>query len=304
MQDLGTLGGPDSFAFLVNERGQVAGASDVDFVSNVVTGGPTVHPFLWQQGKMIDLVAHAPAGMFGGSYGSVSGLNDTGQVAGTMYLAGDLTWHSFLWDAGEIKDLGTLGGAITTAVALNNAGHVVGRSDVTAICEICPAGDQKQLHHPFFWKDGTITDIGVVGGDTAGTAYSVNANDQVVGRTALCIKVNPNDSCESVDYHAFLWENGSIADLQTLALPGSGITVNDALNINDRGEIVGFAALSSGDQHAVLLIPCDENHSNIAGCDYSFVNATAIHSSEVPVDSLGRALQTRRNRRFGVLAPQ
>lgn len=304
MQDLGTLGGPDSFAFLVNERGQVAGASDVDFVSNVVTGGPTVHPFLWQQGKMIDLVAHAPAGMFGGSYGSVSGLNDSGQVAGTMYLSGDLTWHSFLWDAGEIKDLGTLGGAITTAVALNNAGHVVGRSDVTAVCEICPTGDQKQLHHPFFWKDGAITDIGVVSGDTAGTAYSVNANDQAVGRTALCIKVNPNDSCESVSYHAFLWENGSIADLQTLVLPGSSITMNDALNINDRGEIVGFGALLSGDQHAVLLIPCDENHSNIAGCDYSFVNAAAIHSSEPPIASLGRALQTRRNRRFGVLAPK
>src|SRR5260370_24806423 len=106
MQDLGTLGGPDSFAFLVNERGQVAGASDVDFTSNVVTGGPTVHPFLWQQGKMIALVAHAPAGMLAGSYGSVSALNDTGQVAGTMDLTGALTWHSFLWDAGGINDLG------------------------------------------------------------------------------------------------------------------------------------------------------------------------------------------------------
>jgi len=243
MQDLGTLGGPDSFAFLVNERGQVAGASDVDFASNVVTGGPTVHPFLWHHGKMIDLVAHAPAGMFGGTYGSVSALNDRGQVAGTMYLTGDLTWHSFLWDEGEITDLGTLGGAITTAIGMNNSGHIVGRSDVTALCEACPPGDQKQLHRPFFWKDGVITDVGVIAGDNAGSAYSVNASDQVVGRSALCIKVNPNDSCESVSYHAFLWENGSIVDLETLVLPGSGITVNDALNINDRGEIAGYGTL-------------------------------------------------------------
>jgi len=250
---------------------------------------------------MIDLVAHAPAGMFGGSYGSVSALNDTGQVAGTMYLTGDLTWHSFLWDAGEINDLGTLGGAITTAVALNNAGHVVGRSDVTAVCEICAAGDQKQLHHPFFWKDGAITDIGVVSGDTVGTAYSVNANDQVVGRTDLCTKVNPNDSCDNASkiYHAFLWQKGSLADLQTLILPGSGITVNDALNINDRGEIVGFGALSSGDQHVVLLIPCDENHPNIAGCDYNLVSAAAVQSGSASI-----ALPAKRNRRFGVLAPK
>jgi probable HAF family extracellular repeat protein len=260
MQDLGTLGGPDSAAFLLNERGQVAGASDVDFTSNVVTGGPTVHPFLWQHGKMFDLVAHAPAGMFGGTYGSVSGLNDRGQVTGTMNLTGDLTWHSFLWDEGEITDLGTLGGSITTAEGLNNAGHVVGRSDVAALCEACPPGDQKQLHHPFIWKNGVITDIGLLPGETAGTAYCVNAMDQVVGQTALCTKVNPNDSCESLHYHGFLWESGSIVGLQTLILPGSNFTVTDAVNINDRGEIVGIGALPNGDQHVILLIPSDEDH--------------------------------------------
>src|SRR5260370_11239478 len=189
---------------------------------------------------MIDLVADAPAGMFGGSYGSVSALNDTGQVAGTMYRSGDLAWQSFLWDAGEINDLGTLGVAITQAVALNNVGHVVGRSDVTGVCEICGAGDQKQLHHPFFWKDGAITDIGVVSGDTVGTAYSVNANDQVVGRTDLCTKVNPNDSCDNASkiYHAFLWPKGSLTWLPTLILPCSAITVNHALHINDSGDHV------------------------------------------------------------------
>jgi uncharacterized membrane protein len=107
--------------------------------------------------------------------------------------------------------------------------------------QACAPGNQKQLHHPIFWKDGVLTDIGVVSGDTAGTAYSVNANDQVVGRTTICAQVNTNDTCEGLrkQYHGFLWENGSLADLQTLALPGSGFTVNDALNINDRGEIAG-----------------------------------------------------------------
>jgi probable HAF family extracellular repeat protein len=259
MQDLGTLGGPDSVAFFVNERGQVAGTSDVDYASNVVTGGPTVHPFLWRNGRMIDLVAHAPAGMFGGTYGSITGLNDRGQVAGIMNLTGDLTWRSFLWDEGEITDLGTLGGVITAAEGLNSAGHVVGRSDVTAICEACPPGDKKQLHHPFLWKDGVMVDLGVLPGDTAATAYSVNAQDQVVGQAALCTKVRSSDGCDSLVYHAFLWENGSLAGLQSLLVPGSNVSLNNAININDRGEIVGMGVLPNGDQHVVLLIPCDES---------------------------------------------
>jgi len=307
MEDLGTLGGPDSAAFLLNERGQVAGAGDVDFASNVVTGGPTVHPFLWQQGKMLDLVADAPAGMFGGTYGSVSGLNDRGQVAGTMNLTGDLMWHSFLWDAGEITDLGTLGGFMSTAVALNNAGHVVGNSDVTAICEACAPGNQKQLHRPFFWRDGVMTDLGLPAGDTAGTAYSVNAKDQVVGRSDVCTKVNSNDTCDASIYHGFLWEKGSLVDLQTLALPGSGLTVNDALNINDRGEIAGYGVLPNGDQHVVLLIPCDENHADVEGCDYGLVEpviGAPVRPDQVtpaPVASpasLSRAEMMTRSRAF------
>src|SRR5271157_440290 len=278
MKDLGTLGGPDSAAFLVNEEGQVAGTSDVDYNVNPVTGGPTVHPFLWQHGAMIDLVASAPEGMFGGTYGIAAWLNNKGQVLGTMNLPGDTTWRSFVWDNGVVTPLGTLGGITTTAQVLNNAGHAVGKSDVTAICTACAPGNQKPLHHPFLWRDGAMIDLGLLYDDTAGNADSVNSKDQVVGVTVPCTTVNPDDSCDGPLYHAFLWENGSMVDVQSLLVPGSGITLSacklcelGAYNINDRGEIAAQGFLSNGDVRAILLIPCDEDHADVEGCDYGLV---------------------------------
>ncbi len=33
----------------------------------------------------------------------------------------------------------------------------------------------------------------VLEGDTAGAAYSINSHDQIVGRSVMCTKVNPDD---------------------------------------------------------------------------------------------------------------
>jgi len=288
MQDLGTLGGPDSAAFFVNEDGQIAGTSDVDFNVNPVTGGPTVHPFLWKHGSMHDLITDAAPGMFGGTYGISAGLNQRGQMIGTMNLTGDTTWHSFLWYRRTITDLGTLGGINTTAHWLGENGTVVGKSDVTAICTACPPGDQRQLHHPFLWKNNVMVDLGLLYSDTAGVARSVNRNNQVVGATVVCTTILVDDGCDGPLYHTFLWENGSLVDLQTLVQSDSGVMIDcpgvcgDVYNINDRGEIVGTGILSNGDSRAFLLIPCDENHPGVEGCDYSLVDADAVAPVQAP----------------------
>src|SRR5262249_31323943 len=50
---------------------------------------------------------------------------------------------------------------------------------------------------------------------------------------------------------------------------GGSLPVARALYSNERREIAAFAVDTNGNNHDVLLIPCDENHLAVAGCDYS-----------------------------------
>jgi hypothetical protein len=63
-------------------------------------------------------------------------------------------------------------------------------------------------------------------------------------------------------------------------------------NINDRGEIAGNAALSNGETHAFVLIPCDDDHPDVEGCDYSMVDATEVANSAAAPQSSQAILPT------------
>jgi len=281
MTDLGTLGGPDSQAQYVNERGQIAGQSFINSTPNppitapacLTSGIPTEHPFLVQDGGMIDL------GSLGGTCGYANWLNKRGQVIGTMTLAGDTTNHAFLWDQHhhpQLEDLGTLGGNNSEAWFANDHGEVVGRADFST---------SSTDHHAFLWKNGHMTDLGTVAGQPLSTATGVNSKTQIVG-----------DSLGN----GWLWENGSIVDLNTLVPPDTGIHVGEAAAINDRGEIVATGYASNGNEHVVVLIPCDENHHGVESCDYALVDATttaqeralqAAHSSTVANENHDRSME-------------
>jgi probable HAF family extracellular repeat protein len=102
-QDLGALGGPDSSASFVNQRGQIAGEFFTSFTPNSSTGVPTLDPFFWENGTMVDI----------GTLGYPFWMNNRGQVVGDSNVAGDETTHAFLWDKKEgLTDLGTLGGSL------------------------------------------------------------------------------------------------------------------------------------------------------------------------------------------------
>lgn len=272
MQDLGTLGGPDANAIAINERGQIAGQSYINSTANSVLdacGGfsvnvPTEDPFIWKNGKMIDL------GTLGGTCGFVTGQNDRGQVIGQSDLAGDLTFHPFVWDGKQMRDLGTLGGDTGVANWINDAGDIAGKADLP--------GTLPQNHDAVLWQDGTIIDLGTLPGDSCANAYYVNTRGQVVGTS------ESRDLClVPTGEHAFLWEDdGPMVDLNSLMPPDSSLQLTFAVAINDRGEIAGFgvpAGCAPQDVgicgHAYVLIPCDENHADTKGCEDSAAGATA-----------------------------
>jgi probable HAF family extracellular repeat protein len=234
MRDLHTLGGADSFAFFINNRGQVAGFSSTNAIVVQATGLPTVEPFLWEHGHMIDL------GGLGGNLGQPLALNSRGEVVGFSDLPGDLTNHPFLWDGKNLIDLQTLGGANGMALSLNDAGDVVGEADVT----------DSQTHHAFLWKDGQIQDLETVDGDACSTANSINSQGQIVGDSGDC----------NTPGHAFLWENdGPMVDLNALISGKPALLVTSGLFINDHGEIACLGRLLNGNQHACLLKPLEED---------------------------------------------
>jgi probable HAF family extracellular repeat protein len=264
MQDLGTLGtGTDAEAFKINEHGQVIG----DSYSSSNPGlcyGVTSGAFIWDRKHgMVDL------GTLGGTCTVPEDINNRGQIAGIGLVAGDAFHRAFLWENGSLRDLGGFDGNNTGAIAINDKGEAVGYAQ-----------------HAALWKHvGELTDLGTVGSDPCSVAQGINDSGQVVGNSS------PSD-CVSFDTsRGFIWENGSIADLNALVPASSPLYLIYAYTINNRGEIAVNGIDGNGIEQAALLIPCDENHAEVVGCDYSMVDASvAAQSARRP--NLYRPTQT------------
>jgi probable HAF family extracellular repeat protein len=124
MFDLGTLGGSESVATVINGSGMVAGVSR--------TASGVRHPFLWtpstpngSAGNMIDL------GTLGGADADgAQGINDAGVVIGTSLTSAGVR-HPFVYSAGVLRDLNDViptgsGWELLEAFGINNTGQTVG----------------------------------------------------------------------------------------------------------------------------------------------------------------------------------
>jgi probable HAF family extracellular repeat protein len=294
MQDLGTLGGPDAFSTSINDRGQIAGISMTDSTPNATTGFPTFHPFLWENGRMLDLgslggTQAVPAGGIDDATEGQRALNNRGQVAGGSTLDGDSTVHPFLWDGATLRDLGTLGGTFGVARAINDAGDVAGAAST--------ANDEAV--HAFFWRDGKMIDLGTVSGDSCSLTHFMNASSQIVGSSFDC--------ADFVELHGFVWQpNGQMIDLNAFVPPESDLTITDGETINDSGEIAASGMLPNGDFHAIVLIPCDDEPDR-EGCQAAGQNKsrtslarTSASQKRLSPTEMRVALTTRFARRYHV----
>ena len=226
MEDLGAFG-EDPSAVAINSMGQVIGWGYFD-------GG--IRGFMWDLATEIQDLGTLGADAFG-NFGTLPrAINGAGQVVGDSVTT-DGRSHAFIWDAANGMrdlDLGILDGDDSAAVAINEAGQVVGVK-----------GDTHTGNSLAFIWDAVLgmRDLGSLGG-SFNEAHAINAAGQVVGVSSL----------PWGEQHAFVWDaQNGMRDLDTL---GGSSSSADA--ISDAGQIVGSANASSGYGHAFAVrIPPD-----------------------------------------------
>jgi probable HAF family extracellular repeat protein len=149
--DLGTLGGIESLAFAINDRGQITGQAQL-------AAGPR-HAFLWE-GKLSDL------GSLGGNFSRGQAINRLGQVAGmsTLTPGDDDLIHAVVWDGSSMRDLGTLPGLPwVSATGINDAGVVVGNVYNKLYADPDADPDEPANAHydsrAYVFRDGVMWDL-------------------------------------------------------------------------------------------------------------------------------------------------
>ena len=111
-----------------------------------------------------------------------------------------------------------------------------------------------------------MQDLGTVSDDFASAApccHTINNRREVVGFSCP----GPNGMCR-----AFLWQGKEPLDLNALA-PGSRLYLQQALSINDAGQIAGFGLTSTGETHAFLATRVENEYSaESAGVPQSYAS--------------------------------
>jgi probable HAF family extracellular repeat protein len=142
-----------------------------------------------------------------------------------------------------VRDLGSLGFGVTDPAAINGSGQVTGYSYLSKEIQVpCPPGQYgrpkkcfEAPYHAFIWSNGTMTDLGTLGGNFS-AANAINGSGAAVGWAQT--KAGSSD--------AALWNAPTITDLARLGVVG-------AFGINDSGQIAGMCTDATGDAFACVV---------------------------------------------------
>ncbi len=206
--DLGALLGTNSFAYGINNNGQVVG---------YWTGTNGAHAFLYSAGAVTDL------GGLGGVNQYALSINSSGQIVG--FGAATNGMRAFLYKNGSLTNLGTLGGLNSYAYGINDSGQIVGYIDTT------------NGARAYFYSTNGTTEVGTLGG-TNSYAFGVNNSNTVVGSSWTAASLT----------HAFIWQGGGLTNLNAMISTNSGWVLNDARGINNSGKIVGWGVTNGLEQ--------------------------------------------------------
>jgi probable HAF family extracellular repeat protein len=231
MRPLPTLGGTNGFATGTNDLAQTVGWAE-NSVHDPTCIAPQVlqfKPVVW--GPLPGQI-HALALPDGDTSGAATAINDRGEIVGIsgtcgFAIGGPTGKHAVLWQNGEPTVLVNPNGAPywNTPMMINGRGDVVGFAGA-------PGDAAGNFTPPFMWtRTAGWVFLPLLTGDIAGVATSINASRQVVGYS--------NDAGGNL--HPWIYENGTVTNLNALIEPGSGLTGPIALlfDINDEGVITG-----------------------------------------------------------------
>jgi len=143
-------------------------------------------------------------------------MNNSGQMAGAAGTNSEIG-HAARYANGVVSDLGA-GGAFGRAQAINDAGDITGTVDYD--------GGYIGDFHGFVYRNGVLTNLGA-----RSIGAGINASGDVVGSVS---------TSASVDRTAALYSGGQWTQLGNIADGDDG----GAVDINDLGQIVGFAKVT------------------------------------------------------------
>lgn len=244
---LPSLGGSSSVGNSINDRGWVAGRSNLP-------GNQSRHAVLWRDGAALDL------GTLGGPNSNIVWpvKNTRGLLAGIAQTAepdplGE-AWScsaffpaatargfrclGFVWRQGVMRALPTLGGTHGFATGANDRGQVVGWAENTVHDPTCVPPQVLQFR-AVVWgpREGQIRELPPLPGDTVSAATAINDRGRVAGISGLCDDAVGKFSA----IHAVVWERGVPTDLGNIG----GGAWNTSMAINRRGDVAGFGNVSA-----------------------------------------------------------
>lgn len=221
------------------------------------------------------------------AYGTwATAINDAGQVAG-FGAAGFSETYAFLYQSGVVTQLGSFGGTISVANAINASGHIAGFAsragdgddwgDPRRTASVYRDGVQHDLGSLGGWfsEANDINDAGFVAGWSGlednfserpflfspdenrmidlGTLGGVSGRANALNNAGVVVGLSGVGSVGGFDYHAFVYGAGGMLDLNALVGERGDWQLVNAFDVNDAGQILAQACNGLGDCRAVRL---------------------------------------------------